>query len=303
MNSTHTGLCGSSASCDLCDSSEPPTNHRPSDIDLRFLIHFIGDLHQPLHLTGRDKGGNGAMFRFEGRARNLHSVWDSGIITKNIRELANYTSPLPSKQIEDALPGAIFDSYVRWIVWEGIRQWWRDDLEDWLACPASGDPYPHSSLGSYPADVRTQAVAPRGGLVEDALGLAQTALDYMPNSVHSLLGPLIPAPARLTEGFNQKLLSNTPQALTAAGEEFKQPACPYTWAKNIHHLNCDVAWPTEYTGGGPLIELDTDKYIGEISRQKTMEGLLAMGGLRLAKVLNEVFGGGNATATSLYMTY
>lgn len=31
---------------------------RPSDIPLRFLIHFMGDLHQPLHLSGRDRGGN-----------------------------------------------------------------------------------------------------------------------------------------------------------------------------------------------------------------------------------------------------
>ena len=34
---------------------------------LKFLIHFVGDLHQPLHLTGRDKGGNGAKVRFDGR--------------------------------------------------------------------------------------------------------------------------------------------------------------------------------------------------------------------------------------------
>jgi hypothetical protein len=39
------------------------------DIALRFLVHFMGDLHQPLHLTGRDRGGNGAMFSFEGHHR------------------------------------------------------------------------------------------------------------------------------------------------------------------------------------------------------------------------------------------
>lgn len=37
-----------------------------------------------------------AHFKFEGRFRSLHSVWDSGILTKNIRELGNYTTPLPS---------------------------------------------------------------------------------------------------------------------------------------------------------------------------------------------------------------
>ncbi len=34
---------------------------------LKFLVHFIGDLHQPLHLTGRDRGGNSVKVRFDGR--------------------------------------------------------------------------------------------------------------------------------------------------------------------------------------------------------------------------------------------
>ncbi len=34
---------------------------------LKFLVHFVGDLHQPLHLTGREKGGNGVEVRFNGR--------------------------------------------------------------------------------------------------------------------------------------------------------------------------------------------------------------------------------------------
>lgn len=34
---------------------------------LKFLIHFFGDLHMPLHLTGRDRGGNGDKVRWDGR--------------------------------------------------------------------------------------------------------------------------------------------------------------------------------------------------------------------------------------------
>lgn len=34
---------------------------------LKFLIHFVGDMHQPLHLTGRDRGGNGIKVSFDGR--------------------------------------------------------------------------------------------------------------------------------------------------------------------------------------------------------------------------------------------
>lgn len=31
---------------------------REDDEDLRYLIHFMGDIHQPLHLTGYLRGGN-----------------------------------------------------------------------------------------------------------------------------------------------------------------------------------------------------------------------------------------------------
>lgn len=65
----------------------------------------------------------------------MHGLWDTQLIAKYLRELHNYTQPLPSKQIESALTGSIYDSYVRWIVWEGIRQWWVGDLESWLRCP------------------------------------------------------------------------------------------------------------------------------------------------------------------------
>ena len=50
---------------------------------LAFLVHFIGDIHQPLHVgKGDDRGGNGVRVLFFGEATNLHSVWDYGIIEK-----------------------------------------------------------------------------------------------------------------------------------------------------------------------------------------------------------------------------
>lgn len=48
---------------------------------LRFIVHFVGDMHQPLHSGERgDKGGNDVKLTFEGRLTNLHSVWDSGML-------------------------------------------------------------------------------------------------------------------------------------------------------------------------------------------------------------------------------
>jgi hypothetical protein len=48
---------------------------------LIFLIHFMGDLHQPLHVSDNgDQGGNRRIARIDG-AGNLHAAWDSGIIS------------------------------------------------------------------------------------------------------------------------------------------------------------------------------------------------------------------------------
>ncbi len=48
---------------------------------LKFLIHFIGDLHQPMHL-GRveDLGGNKVQTKWFGKGINLHSLWDGYLI-------------------------------------------------------------------------------------------------------------------------------------------------------------------------------------------------------------------------------
>ncbi|UGB37590.1 S1/P1 nuclease [Frateuria soli] len=48
---------------------------------LEFVVHFVGDVHQPLHAGYRpDKGGNTYQVRFQGRGSNLHRVWDSGML-------------------------------------------------------------------------------------------------------------------------------------------------------------------------------------------------------------------------------
>jgi hypothetical protein len=54
---------------------------------LRYLIHLVGDLHQPLHTTGNnDQGGNCTPVQFfaEPKIANLHSVWDGMILKKDL---------------------------------------------------------------------------------------------------------------------------------------------------------------------------------------------------------------------------
>ncbi len=48
---------------------------------LRFLIHFIGDLHQPLHSSNNDdRGGNDVRVASGDRHANLHAVWDVDVV-------------------------------------------------------------------------------------------------------------------------------------------------------------------------------------------------------------------------------
>lgn len=48
---------------------------------LKFLVHLVADVHQPLHAGyADDKGGNLYQVHAFGRGSNLHAAWDSGLI-------------------------------------------------------------------------------------------------------------------------------------------------------------------------------------------------------------------------------
>jgi hypothetical protein len=67
----------------LGDDSLPKSERAQA---LKFLVHFIGDVHQPFHAIGDDRGGNGIRVSFLGSQQcgvyvcNLHGVWDESII-------------------------------------------------------------------------------------------------------------------------------------------------------------------------------------------------------------------------------
>lgn len=48
---------------------------------LRFVVHFVGDVHQPLHAGYRnDKGGNTYQVQIKGKGSNLHTIWDRDVL-------------------------------------------------------------------------------------------------------------------------------------------------------------------------------------------------------------------------------
>lgn len=80
---------------------------------LKMLVHFIGDLHQPLHAgRGEDKGGNDIQVRWFNDGTNLHSVWDSKMIDSydmSYTELANNTARISEAQKKKFASGSFED--------------------------------------------------------------------------------------------------------------------------------------------------------------------------------------------------
>lgn len=51
---------------------------------LKWVIHFVGDVHQPLHVENIAVGGNLINVTFNGAKTNLHSIWDTAIPQKAV---------------------------------------------------------------------------------------------------------------------------------------------------------------------------------------------------------------------------
>jgi len=70
---------------------------------LKFVVHFAGDIHQPMHAGyGHDKGGNDFQVQFNNRGTNLHSLWDSGMLNEQALDDEQYLKRLL------ALPKPVF---------------------------------------------------------------------------------------------------------------------------------------------------------------------------------------------------
>lgn len=84
-------------------------------IALRFLIHFVGDLHQPLHV-GReaDQGGNKISVTWFDKPTNLHSVWDNSLVEMQQYSYTEYAGVLDIASDEQ------------------VAAWQNSSLEDWF---------------------------------------------------------------------------------------------------------------------------------------------------------------------------
>lgn len=104
---------------DMTDALSNPEASQSAKRDaLIYIIHFVGDVHQPMHagsgtVNGKsDRGGNEIKVRFNGMDSNLHAVWDSGLISRRGFNVAQYVEHLEENvvaELEDDANGTPAD--------------------------------------------------------------------------------------------------------------------------------------------------------------------------------------------------
>lgn len=84
---------------------------------LRFIVHLVGDIHQPLH-AGRccDHGANDVKVTWFGKPTNLHAVWDSAIVDEEQLSFSELAAKLE-----------------RHITSDQVIMWWDADPLTWVS--------------------------------------------------------------------------------------------------------------------------------------------------------------------------
>ncbi len=79
----------------LATLKNPATTPEARLTALKDLVHFVGDLHQPLHAgLHEDRGGNTLQIQWRGQGDNLHRLWDSGLIARTEPDWRRYAQRL-----------------------------------------------------------------------------------------------------------------------------------------------------------------------------------------------------------------
>ena len=125
----------------------PGTSRKDRVQALAFLLHFVGDLHQPLHAGDKaDKGGNdvGAAYGiYAPRRFNLHSVWDGTLAERAITSGPRLVRRYPAAQRRRIAAGSVTD-------WS--REGWQVSRDVVYTSALGGDP-----CGPSPARVTLDA--------------------------------------------------------------------------------------------------------------------------------------------------
>ena len=118
---------------------------------LAFLIHCVGDVHQPMHVgKNNDFGGNAITVLFFGEKSNLHEVWDEDLIDKeqlSFTEYADFLNDTPKAEIKKLQDSTIADWANGSVVWrEKIYNTLYDSTDKATGLPSFSYQYHHDFL-------------------------------------------------------------------------------------------------------------------------------------------------------------
>jgi hypothetical protein len=96
---------------------DPNASHADKQLALRFIVHLVGDLHQPLHV-GKccDRGANDVKVTWFGKPTNLHAVWDSQLVDDEQLSFTELAAKLE-----------------RHIGPQDVVKWWDVNPRDWIS--------------------------------------------------------------------------------------------------------------------------------------------------------------------------
>jgi hypothetical protein len=89
---------------------------------LKWLVHFIGDTHQPLHVENLEVGGNLINITFEGKTANLHHIWDTEMPEKLVGEPTQANAKAWAASLtEETLSGKYANQSKSWLEGTDIK--------------------------------------------------------------------------------------------------------------------------------------------------------------------------------------
>jgi len=96
---------------------DPNASRADKQLALRFIVHLVGDFHQPLH-NGKccDRGGNDVKVTWFGKPTNLHAVWDAQLVDDEQLSFTELAAKLE-----------------RHITPQDVVAWWDTNPRDWVS--------------------------------------------------------------------------------------------------------------------------------------------------------------------------
>jgi hypothetical protein len=82
---------------------------------LKYLVHFVADIHQPFHMGyASDRGGNRVSLRYRDRKTNLHALWDQGLVYRLGKSLVQYAQQLKCRRPVNIPLKKLRDAVIKW---------------------------------------------------------------------------------------------------------------------------------------------------------------------------------------------